>query len=141
MALIKWHPFFDPFEDFDRSFFGDALPMVTQRGFTPALDLYQTKDSVVVEMPLSGIDPDKVNVNIENNVLTVSGSTEKKSEVDEKDYYRKEVRQGSFYRSTSLPTRVSGDKALASYENGILRITVPKASEAKPTSIKVKKGD
>ena len=115
--------------------------MVTQRGFTPALDLYPTKDSVVVEMPLSGIDPDKVNVNIENNVLTVSGSTEKKSEVDEKDYYRKEVRQGSFYRSTSLPTRVSGDKALASYENGILRITVPKASEAKPTSIKVKKGD
>ena len=51
--------------------------MVTQRGFTPALDLYQTKDSVVVEMPLSGIDPDKVNVNIENNILTVSGSTEK----------------------------------------------------------------
>lgn len=139
MALITWHPWFDPLEGFDRSFFGDNLPALTQRNFTPALDLYQNKDNVIVEMPLSGIDPDKVNVNIENDVLTVSGSTEKKSEVDEKDYYRKEIRQGSFYRSVSLPTHVSGDKAEARYENGILKISIPKAPDVKPTSIKVRK--
>lgn len=139
MGLIKWQPWIDPFEEIDR-FFGERLPAFSQRSFTPAVDLYQDKEHVIVEMPLSGIDPEKVNVSIESDVLTVSGSTEKKSEVDEKAYYRKEIRRGSFYRSIALPTHVSGDTADASYEDGILKIKVPKSPDVKPKSIKVKKG-
>lgn len=138
MAIIKWHPWLDPFDEMDK-LFGEGISAITQKNFTPAVDLYQDKDKIVVEIPLAGIDPDKVNISIENDVLIVSGSTEKKTEVDEKDYYRREIRKGSFYRSVALPTRVLGEKADASYENGILKINVPKTAEVKPKTIKVKK--
>ena len=75
---------------------------------------------------------------MEDNVLHVSGSNEHKSEVDEKNYYRKEVRYGAFNRVVALPKAVVGDKADATFDKGILKITMPKAEEAKPKSIKVK---
>ena len=82
--------------------------------------------------------PTNGNVSITDNVLTVQGKTERKSEVDEKDFYRKEMRYGSFYRTIPLPVAVLGDKAEAKSENGVLKITVPKASEEKNKAIKVK---
>ena len=137
MALIKWtpFPFVDPFDERENGF--DAWPNFAQN-FTPAIDVYQDQDNVVVEAPLAGIDPEKVDIAIENDVLTIKGENEKKSEVEDKNYYRKEVRWGSFYRAVQLPTRVEGDKADASYDKGILKITIPKAEEAKPKSIKIK---
>jgi len=87
---------------------------------------------------LAGVDPDDVDVSITDNVLTVQGKTERKSEVDEKDFYRKEMRYGSFYRTIPLPVAALGDKAEAKSENGVLKITVPKASEEKNKAIKVK---
>lgn len=137
MALIKWtpFPFVDPFDEMEKNF--DTWPNFAQN-FTPAIDVYQDKDNVIVEAPLAGIDPEKVDIAIENDVLTIKGENEKKSEVEDKNYYRKEVRWGNFYRAVQLPTRVSGDKAEASYDKGILKITIPKAEEAKPKNIKVK---
>ncbi len=136
MALIKWtpYPFIEPFDEMEKMF--DNWPTINQ-SFTPAIDVYQDKDHVFVEAPLSGIDPEKVDISIENNVLTIKGENEKKSEVEDKDYYRKEVRYGSFYRSVQLPTRVDGDQAQASYESGVLTIKVPKAPEAKSKTIKI----
>ena len=83
----------------------------------------------IVETGLVGIDPDKVNISIEHDVLTIKGESEKKSEVDDKNYYRKEIRRGSFYRSVPLPAHVIGDKASAVAEDGVLKISIPKAPE------------
>jgi HSP20 family protein len=115
------------------------LPAVrgNQFGFTPAVDMYEDKDNIVIETQLGGIDPEKVDISIENNVLTIKGESEKKSEVDDKNYYRKEIRRGAFYRSIPLPTKVDGEAASAVNEDGVLKITVPKASEVKPKTIKI----
>ncbi len=136
MALIKWTPFplIDSFDEMDKFF--ENWPVVSN-SFTPALDVYEEKDNVVVEVPLAGIDPEKVDVSIENNVLTIKGENEKKSEVEDKNYYRKEVRWGSFYRSVALPTKVNGEGAEANYDQGVLTIRIPKAEEVKPKTIKI----
>jgi len=138
-GLIKWTPFLEPFEDMEKAF-ADFLPSVRggQAGFTPALDMYEDKDNVIIETQLAGIDPDKVDVAIENDILTIKGESEKKSEVEEKNYYRKEIRRGSFYRSVPLPVHVLGDNASAIAEDGVLKITIPKAPEIKPKTIKIK---
>lgn len=136
MAIIKWtpFPFVDTLDEMEKMM---DWPSVTN-SFTPALDVYEDKDDVVVEAPLAGIDPAKVSISIENGVLTIKGENEKKSEVEDKNYYRKEIRCGSFYRSVSLPTKVEGDKAEAIYEKGILTIRMPKAPEVKPKTIEIK---
>jgi len=138
MALIKWTPFLEPFEEMDKML-SDFAPMVPHRqgGYVPAIDMYEDKDNVIVETQLAGIDPDKVNISIENDILTIKGESEKKSEVEEKNYYKKEIRRGSFYRSIQLPTHVAGDAAKAVAEDGVLKITVPKAESAKPKTIKI----
>lgn len=135
MALVRWTPMLPALEDFDRFFDEGGWPHLTN--FVPAIDVYQTKDEVVVEAPLAGIDPAKVNIFIENDVLTVEGSSEHKSEVDDKNYYRKEVRSGSFHRFIALPTAVDGDKARATYDKGVLKIVIPKEERAKPKTVKV----
>jgi HSP20 family protein len=141
MSLIRWTPFLNEgfaFDDMDKMF-GEMLPAVrgNQFGFTPALDMYEDKDSIVVETQLAGIDPEKVSISIENDVLCIKGESERKSEVDEKNYYRKEIRRGSFFRSIPLPTKVDGDKASAVNEDGILKINIPKATESRPKNIKI----
>ena len=137
MAIIKWTPANDMFEDVDRAF-GAWLPMRMSQVINPAVDMYEDKDHVTVEMPMAGIDPSKVNIEIEDNLLKVSGQSEHKSEVDEQNYYRKEVRYGQFQRSLMLPKSVKGEQAEATYKDGILKISVPKAEEAKPRRISVK---
>lgn len=141
MAIIRWRPMWDPF---DTDKFLEDMPGVPAQmaNFTPAVDVYQDKDNVIVETPLAGVDPEKVNVSVENDVLKIEGKSEHRSEVDEQNYYRKEVRYGSFYRAVALPTHVKSDKANASFENGMLKVIIPKAEEVKPKTIKVavKKG-
>ena len=129
MALIKWSPFLDmePFEEMGKM----------MGSFTPAIDMYEDKDNVIVETQLAGIDPEKVNISIENDVLCIKGESEKKSEVEDTNYYRKEIRRGGFYRSVSLPTHVLGDQASAVAEDGVLKITIPKAQATKPKTIKI----
>ena len=136
MAIIKWtpFPFVDTLDEVEKMMDWQSVT----NSFTPALDVYEDKDDVVVEAPLAGIDPAKVSISIENGVLTIKGDSEKKSEVEDKNYYRKEIRCGSFYRSVSLPTKVEGDKAEAIYEKGILTIRMPKAPEVKPKTIEIK---
>jgi HSP20 family protein len=143
MPLIPWRPAFDPFSDMDELMrqYTSISPM-SDRGIIPPVDMYQTKDAVVVETPLAGIDPSKVEVIVENGVLTIKGSMERKTEVDEKDYYRKEVLSGSVYRQIALPTKVQEGKADAMYENGMLKIHIPKLTDEKTKTVRinVKKG-
>ncbi len=139
MSLIKWTPFFSEFDDMDKVM-DSMLPSVRGRqfGFTPAVDVYEDQNNIIVETQLGGIDPENVKIAIENNVLTIQGESEKKSEVEDKNYYRKEIRRGSFYRSIPLPTKVAGDQANAVNEDGLLTITIPKSPEVKPKMIKIK---
>lgn len=136
-GLIRWR---EPFEDLE-GMLSDFLPTARMRpgrgGFIPAIDMYEDKENVIVEAPLAGMDPEKVDISIENDVLTIKGESEKRSEVDDKNYYRKEIQRGSFYRSVPLPMHVQGDRASAVAEGGVLRISIPKAPEAKSNKVKV----
>lgn len=137
MPLIRWTPFFpEPFGDFDKVF--EGFPARSLEGFMPAADVYQTKDAVMVEMPLPGVDPDKVEISITDDVLTIKGATNRKSEVEDGNYYRREVRSGSFCRTLPLPVHVLGDRASAVSENGLLKISVPKAEKTKGKAVKVR---
>jgi HSP20 family protein len=140
--LIKWSPFFEGFEDMDRMF-SEVVPAVVRRdssaGFVPAIDMYEDKDNLIVETQLSGIDPEKVSIAIENDILSIRGESEKKSEVEDKNYYRKEIRRGSFHRTIQLPAHVDGDKASAVSEAGILKISVPKREVSQSKTIKIEK--
>ena len=131
MRLIKWSPMFNEEDDFFN------FPMLRSVN-TPSLDIYQDEDNVYAKVALPGVDPENINVSIENDILTLESSTEKKSEIDEKNYYRKEIRYGSFRRNVQLPSHVQGDKAEAEYEKGILNITIPKREEVKAKKIAVK---
>lgn len=132
----------EPFEDMERAF-NEFLPAIRgdRESYMPAIDMYEDKDNVIVEAQLAGIDPENVDLSIENDVLAIKGESEKKNEVEDKNYYRKEIKRGSFYRSIPMPTAVEGDQASAVAEEGVLKITIPKAREAKSTPIKIQKKD
>jgi len=142
-SIVKWSPFFEPFDKMDEFFKDVPMVSMSKQGLVPPVDMYETKDAIVVETTLPGADPKKVSVEIENGVLTIKGSSERRTEVDEKNYYRKEIRSGQVFRQIALPSRINDKEAVASFENGILHVEIPKSPEAKPKSIKidVKKAD
>lgn len=142
MALIPWRPgwlwrYWEDWEDLDK-WFEERWPEIKSAEFVPPVDIYEKDDNLVIETPITGIEPEKVDVSVEDNTLILKGKSEKKSEIDEKDYYRKEVRYGSFYRAVSLPAKVIGDKAEAEYKDGLLRVVIPKSAEAKEKKVKIK---
>lgn len=134
MAIIKWTPFYEPLFDWERNL-GNMLP--SESAFNPAIDLYEKDSNLVAEVALAGIDPEKVSISIEDNILTIEGHSEKKTEIDETNYYRREVRAGSFHRLISLPTAVNSHEVKAEYEQGILRVTMPKKEQNKPQKINI----
>ena len=142
MSLIKWTPFLadSPFEGMDKMMSDLSSETASQMGFSPAVDIYEDKNNMIIETQLAGIDPAKVDISIANDVLTIKGEGEKKSEVEDKNYYRKEIRRGSLFRSIQLPTQVVGDKASAISADGVLKISVPKATLVKPKTIKIQTG-
>ena len=131
MAIIKWS---DPFEEMERFF--DLRPLNVSH-LMPAVDVYEDEHNIYVEASMPGIDEKDVAVSVENDILSIEAKSEKISEVDEKEYYRKEVKSGSFYRQVALPHSVEGDKADAEYKKGILKITLPKREADKPSRIKI----
>jgi HSP20 family protein len=105
---------------------------------SPAIDMYQTDDEVVVKAALPGFKADEVQINITGDVLTIRGEMQHEEEKQERAWHIREQRWGSFERSVALPTTVTSDKASADFENGILTISLPKAEEVKPKTITVK---
>ncbi len=143
--LIPWRPFDDLvslrdamdrlFEDsYIRPHLGWIAPMSAAN---LAIDMYETSDAVVVKAALPGVKPEEVEVTITGNTLTISGETKEENETKEKDYIRKERRYGSFTRTVTLPNGLKADKAEAVFENGMLTLSVPKAEESKPKTIKI----
>ena len=106
-------------------------------GQTLALDIYDTPEAIVVEAALPGVRPDDVEITATGNTLTITGrhSTERKT--DESGYYFQEIRRGTFSRTVTLPDNVRTDGASANFENGLLRLAIPKAEETKPRQIPI----
>jgi HSP20 family protein len=105
---------------------------------SPAVDMYQTDDEVVVRVALPGFKADEVQINVTGDVLHLRGEMQQQEEKKERAWHIREQRWGSFERSIPLPTDVTADRAAADFENGILTITLPKAEEVKPKTITVK---
>jgi len=135
---------FKPFMDYDEFYapFGNMVPSA-RSGIIPPVDMYEKENHLIVETPLAGIDADKIEVSVQDGILTIKGSMERKTEVDEKNYYRKEVRFGSVFRQIPLPAHVEEGNATASFENGMLHIELPKKSggeEKRTIKVDIKKG-
>jgi HSP20 family protein len=104
---------------------------------TPAVDLYEEKDDIVVKAEVPGLEKDQIEVNLSANRLTIKGEKKQEEEVKKEGYYRSERSYGSFLRTLELPTEVQTDKVKAAFKNGILEIRLPKTEEAKKKEIKV----
>ena len=104
-------------------------------GWLPAVDVYEDKDNVFVRAELPGMKKDEIDISLHEGVLTLSG--ERKPEYDKAEAHRVERFAGRFQRSISLPSPVDAAKVRATYKDGILAITLPKAEEAKPKQIAI----
>ncbi len=141
MSLVPWRPF----RDLDEVFNEDDwfLPLVSAKEKTRdvAVNLYETEKDLIAEVGVPGIDPEKIDVNIKGDVLEIKGEEEKTKEDSKKNYWKKEISKSSFRRGIKLPVSVNEKKVDATYESGILKVTMPKKKELKEgkTKIKVKK--
>jgi HSP20 family protein len=146
MALVRWDPIreLDSLQGdmnrlFDR-FFEGRTPNGTARRWIPAMDLAETDDHLVMRGDLPGMTEDDVNIEIKDNVLTVSGERKAEHEDKSEGYHRVERSFGSFSRSLTLPAGVDPDKVEANFDNGVLEVRIPKPAEAKPTRVEIGKG-
>lgn len=101
------------------------------------LDVYETNDAFVVKGNVPGIDPKDIDIQVEDDVLTIKGEFTQKDEVTEDQYLRREIRHGSFQRSLRLPPTVDAEKAQCSFEHGVLKLELPKKPEARAKTIKI----
>jgi len=105
---------------------------------SPAVDMYQTEDDVVVKAALPGLKAEDVDITVTGETLTLRGEYKQETEQKDTNYHIHEHRTGSFQRAVLLPTDVQANKAKADFEDGILTITMPIAEEVKPKSITIK---
>jgi len=142
--LIKYDPFRELrglHDEMSRLFTGDAgssREEMMRGAWNPSVDVFEDKENLVIEAELPGVKKEDFDVSVENNVLTLRGERrfEKKDEGD--NYHRVERSYGSFTRSFTLPQNVSGEGAQADFEDGVLRITLPKREETKARKIVVR---
>lgn len=122
---------------FGRTYGGDVGE--SSRGaWTPALDVHETQDKFVITMELPGVSPDDVDISVEDSSLVVRGERKFYSEQDEEAFLRIERRFGEFTRSLTLPSTADAESIQASFDQGVLKIEVPKKEEAKPRKISIK---
>jgi len=147
MTIIRW----DPFRNlitltekmnclFEEAFtsHGEEKEFVVS-SWTPAVDIYETENALVLTTEMPGIDEKDIEIKIEDSTLTLKGERKFEKETKKDDYHRIERSYGSFYRSFTLPRYIDADKIMAEHENGVLNITMPKKAELKPRKVKVLK--
>lgn len=154
MSLVRWNPsrelaafptdilnmqrevnkMFNSFFRGDTQDDGSLIPSV----WTPAVDVAEHENQYIVKVELPGVTKDDVKITMQQNVLTIRGEKKQETETKDSNFHRVERSYGSFQRSFSLPTHVKNEKIEASYKDGILTVTLPKAEEAKPKQIEVK---
>jgi HSP20 family protein len=145
MSIVRYDPFRDLRtlqEEVNRLFSTNLTRAFDDEGigrgaWAPSVDIYENKDQIVLEAELPGMKQDEFDLSIENNVITLRGERkfEKTDETD--NYHRVERSYGAFTRSFTLPQTVSAEGATAEYNNGVLRVTLPKREETKARRIQV----
>ncbi len=148
MALIRWEParelntlqsemnrLFNTFFDSPTGANGNSL-----RRWVPAMDLVETEDHFVLRADLPGLSEDDINIEFENNVLTISGERKAEHEEKKEGYYRVERAFGAFRRSLTLPEGINPDAMQASFDKGVLEVRIPKPEERKPRRIEIGNG-
>jgi HSP20 family protein len=139
-TLVRWDPFREVTslrDEVNRLFsrtLGDG-----QGGsvWSPPVDVFDNKDAIVLKAELPGLGPDDIDIEVDDNVLTIKGERKFEEKVEEGRYYRLERAYGSFSRSLTLPQGVKADEISANFEGGVLEVRVPKADEVKPRKITV----
>lgn len=148
--MMRWEPYSDAVslrEAMDQLFESALVGLGSSagnrgghQGWYVPVDVTENEDYFVIEASLPGINPDDLNITVQENVLTLAGEMKQQEEKKEQRYHLRERRFGSFTRSIMLPTVVKASDVQAEYTDGILRLTLPKAEEARPRRIQVKTG-
>ena len=147
-GLVPWRPFRE-MEEMERRFediFGRPfIPAMWRRipvvemGWAPAIEVFEKEDKFTVKAELPGMKEEDIDVLVVGDTLTIKGERKAETEVKEEDYYCCERSYGSFSRSIALPSSVDAKKIEASYEDGVLEVSLPKAPEVKAKKVAVKK--
>ncbi len=140
-ALVRW----DPFREMsamrrvmDRLFDETRTPTIWHERVRPIpVDLYETDDSVVAKTALPGVNPDDVEVSVNDDLLTIKGETKHEEKEEREHFLRRELSYGAFGRTLPLPAAVDAEKATAEYEGGVLTITLPKVEGSRTKTIKI----
>lgn len=146
MTLTKWDPFKDliTLQDRMNRLFDESVRNVkpgdealSSAIWSPAVDIYETDDEVVVKAELPEVNQKDIDIQIENNTLTLRGERKFNKETKKENFHRIERAYGTFSRSFTLPGTIDQEKISADYKDGILKISMPKREETKPKQIKV----
>jgi HSP20 family protein len=148
MAITRFDPFRDVlalqnrmnsiFQEYNRNNQGDSD--LVSAAFAPPVDIYEDEHKIVLKLEVPGMKESDLDIQLENNVLTVKGERKFEKEEKEENFHRIERRYGSFYRSFTIPNTVNPESVKASYDAGVLRLELEKRAEAKPKQIKVEIG-
>ncbi len=146
MSIMRW----DPFEEgstlrrsMERMFDDFLAPRRASREghewawWEPRVEMFETKNDVVVRAELPNVDPDKVEVTVSADAVTLKGETKREEEHRERNYYRRELRYGAFTRTLPLGTEVKSGDAKATYKDGVLEVTIPKSERVRSTPVKI----
>ena len=126
------------FQDYNRS--AGEGELVSTASFVPPVDIYEDEHKIVLKLEVPGMKQEDLDIQLENNNLTVRGERKFEKEEKEENFHRIERRYGSFYRAFTIPNTVNPDSVKADYDAGVLRIQLEKRAEAKPKQIKVQVG-
>ena len=144
--MNRWEPFRGAatLQDQVNRLMGNVLERSAEESnltsWAPAVDIFETEHELVVKADLPAIDPEDLDIRVENNILTIRGERKFEKKVNEENYLRVERAYGSFSRSFSLANSVNSDAIKADYHDGVLTLSIPKTEEAKPKQIKVNVG-
>ena len=145
MNIVKYDPFRELFalqNEMNRLFTG-AFPQrgsqeeIRHGAWNPSVDIYESKDQLILEAELPGMSREDVEVSIENNVITLKGERKFEKKAENDNYHRVERGYGSFTRSFTLPQTVTAEGATADFSNGVLRVSLPKREEIKARKIEI----
>jgi HSP20 family protein len=145
MAIIRWDPFRDLVtlrEKMNRLFEDVATSRGEERdliasSWAPSVDIFEKENALILNAEVPGLDENDIEIEIENNTLTVRGERKLEKETKEESYHRIERAYGSFCRSFTLPAYIDQEKIKAEHENGVLKVVMPKKAELKPKKVKV----
>ncbi len=122
---------------FDERFYRPLWLSNAEREVVPALDLYTTPEAVIAKIALPGVKPADVDITIAEDLVTITGTFKEEKEVNEAGYVEKELSRGSFTRRFTVPTAIKAEVAKATFEDGLLTLTLPKSEEVQPRHVKV----